>query len=366
MKYDPKRMAAALQHMGRRGDTLLAHINPREAALLDRVTDGGSINPKTGILEYFDSDVDGDPGNVGSGYGTDNGGNMGNGPGGADSIADAIAGGLASNPGGANYADISYGGFVGSGQSQADAEAAMDAARGGLSTEAQMAQDRAELAGKDPGTYGNYTYDTPGWNDPNYVDAGRASDALELERNAYDLGLSPEQYAAQMAALDSRDRSERANGPQLGRSRFDMGVGSILGGLAGFAVGGPPGAVLGSAAGRTMAGGSIPGAFGSIVGGAVPGIGGLVGGFAGGALGDYIADSHEANGSPSASGGASSGYGDGDDGGNAPLSETPRRGAPVAQMAGGGFSKSKPFSKALYKSGFGGFDMAQALKGHHG
>ncbi len=39
--------------MGRHGDTILAHITPAEAELLHRVTDGGSINPVTGLPEFF-------------------------------------------------------------------------------------------------------------------------------------------------------------------------------------------------------------------------------------------------------------------------------------------------------------------------
>ena len=49
-------MAQHLQAMGRNGDTILAHINPAEAELLDRVTDGGSINPLTGLFEFYDYD----------------------------------------------------------------------------------------------------------------------------------------------------------------------------------------------------------------------------------------------------------------------------------------------------------------------
>jgi hypothetical protein len=48
-----REMAALLQGMGRGGDTILAHINPQEAMLLDAVTDGGSINPVTGMPEFF-------------------------------------------------------------------------------------------------------------------------------------------------------------------------------------------------------------------------------------------------------------------------------------------------------------------------
>ena len=52
-------MAALLQGMGRGGDTILAHINPQEAMLLDAVTDGGSINPITGMPEFMlGDDVD--------------------------------------------------------------------------------------------------------------------------------------------------------------------------------------------------------------------------------------------------------------------------------------------------------------------
>ena len=47
-----KRTAKLLENKGRKGDKILAHINPREAMLLDRVTDGGSINPYTGLMEF--------------------------------------------------------------------------------------------------------------------------------------------------------------------------------------------------------------------------------------------------------------------------------------------------------------------------
>ena len=45
--------AQALQAMGRGGDEILAHITPEEAALLHTVTDGGSINPQTGLMEFW-------------------------------------------------------------------------------------------------------------------------------------------------------------------------------------------------------------------------------------------------------------------------------------------------------------------------
>ena len=47
-----KAAARKVQAAGRNGDTVLAHINPAEAALLKRVGGAGSINPQTGLPEY--------------------------------------------------------------------------------------------------------------------------------------------------------------------------------------------------------------------------------------------------------------------------------------------------------------------------
>ena len=44
-----------VQSMGRGNDTILAHINPREAKLLKKRGGSGKINPKTGLLEFDDS-----------------------------------------------------------------------------------------------------------------------------------------------------------------------------------------------------------------------------------------------------------------------------------------------------------------------
>ena len=56
MQGQIREMAALLQGMGRGGDTILAHINPQEAMLLDAVTDGGSINPVTRMPEFMVGD----------------------------------------------------------------------------------------------------------------------------------------------------------------------------------------------------------------------------------------------------------------------------------------------------------------------
>lgn len=48
-----KDMGNELAAQGRFGDTMIAHITPREAAILKMMGGSGSINPKTGILEFW-------------------------------------------------------------------------------------------------------------------------------------------------------------------------------------------------------------------------------------------------------------------------------------------------------------------------
>lgn len=56
MGGDLQRLAALLQSKGRKGDTILAHINPREAALLKARGGSGTRNPATGLPEFYDVD----------------------------------------------------------------------------------------------------------------------------------------------------------------------------------------------------------------------------------------------------------------------------------------------------------------------
>ena len=46
-------LADALREQGRHGDTILAHISPEEAEILETMGGSGSINPETGLPEYF-------------------------------------------------------------------------------------------------------------------------------------------------------------------------------------------------------------------------------------------------------------------------------------------------------------------------
>jgi len=57
MGGDLRKIARLLQDKGRNGDTILAHINPREAALLREQGGSGEINPQTGLMEFADEEA---------------------------------------------------------------------------------------------------------------------------------------------------------------------------------------------------------------------------------------------------------------------------------------------------------------------
>jgi len=56
MGGDFRKIAKLLQGKGRNGDTILAHINPDEAALLRDYGGAGTTNPDTGLLEFYDGE----------------------------------------------------------------------------------------------------------------------------------------------------------------------------------------------------------------------------------------------------------------------------------------------------------------------
>lgn len=51
---DMPALAQFLQSQGRKGDSILAHINPKEAALLQKMGGAGTANPSTGLPEFYD------------------------------------------------------------------------------------------------------------------------------------------------------------------------------------------------------------------------------------------------------------------------------------------------------------------------
>jgi len=53
-----RKLAKVLQGKGRRGDTILAHISPKEAKKLKEMGGSGTINPETGLPEFAPEDGD--------------------------------------------------------------------------------------------------------------------------------------------------------------------------------------------------------------------------------------------------------------------------------------------------------------------
>jgi len=55
---DLKQIAKQLAGKGRGGDSMLVHITPREATMLKEAGGSGTINPDTGLMEFYDGDAD--------------------------------------------------------------------------------------------------------------------------------------------------------------------------------------------------------------------------------------------------------------------------------------------------------------------
>jgi len=147
--------AQKLQSMGRNGDTILAHINPKEAALLKRMGGSGKINPNTGLMSFepgfggFGSGASGNygGGNVsgGSAAGWDarGGGSPGFGTGGGGSVGGG--GGY-----GGNSPDVNNpGGNSGGGSWRAALDAAQRAADDAKAKATQAEIDKKAKAAKE-------------------------------------------------------------------------------------------------------------------------------------------------------------------------------------------------------------------------
>lgn len=77
-------VGSLLASQGRHGDTLVAHISPLEAAVLRLLGGSGTINPKTGLPEFYNSSAGGDNG-AGTGKADRDAANKGNALGGGRS-----------------------------------------------------------------------------------------------------------------------------------------------------------------------------------------------------------------------------------------------------------------------------------------
>ena len=59
LRTDLATLAQLIREQGRGGDTILAHITPKEAALLKARGGSGTTNPATGLPEFEDEYVSG-------------------------------------------------------------------------------------------------------------------------------------------------------------------------------------------------------------------------------------------------------------------------------------------------------------------
>jgi len=118
-----RKMAQDLQEKGNNGDIILAHINPKEAKMLKRAGGSGTVNPKTGLLQFEDGDsgagdwagsagADGEGGGGASSSGASgsDGGASGAGDWAGSAGSDGMGGGGASTGGNGAGGDTSGGG----------------------------------------------------------------------------------------------------------------------------------------------------------------------------------------------------------------------------------------------------------------
>jgi hypothetical protein len=117
-----RKMAQDLQKKGNNGDIILAHINPKEAKMLKRAGGSGTVNPKTGLLQFEDdssagdwagsagADGEGGGGASSSGASGSDGGASGAGDWAGSAGADGMGGGGASTGGNGTGGDTSGGG----------------------------------------------------------------------------------------------------------------------------------------------------------------------------------------------------------------------------------------------------------------
>jgi hypothetical protein len=188
---NPKKTAKALQAMGTKGDTVLAHISPREATLLDMLSDGkldgGGLNPSTGLRSFDRGDSENDGSNT-SNAGENTGG-MSGAPGSGVAGPEGPGTGRGDGPGQDGLGSDYSGPFGGRGfDPENNPEMGGGRARGrGLASTAALGakgepqtnvnQASSIMAGLDP-TWGDKAKDTIGWGAPGGFAQSRAANAI--------------------------------------------------------------------------------------------------------------------------------------------------------------------------------------------
>jgi len=154
-----KFLVQAIENKGRDGDTILAHINPVEAAMLKRRGGSGTINPETGIIEFADRGDGGAGSDAGGGQGATGGGGGGAAGGGGSTGSDKGstsegpgAGGVGSSPGPSVGANISSSPASGKNPADAAQGIAGPGANQGVTSEAGLPGGIGSIAGPGTGT----------------------------------------------------------------------------------------------------------------------------------------------------------------------------------------------------------------------
>lgn len=222
-----------LERYGRNGDTMLAHITPGEASLLKKRGGAGTINPHTGLLEFWGGETSDSPGTAGGGNG------------------DSVSGfGDHSSLGGE---ESSIGGPGGDGNSYADRSDGFGSSRGGFhpGNNPEMGGGRARstgLASVDAlGDYGRNV------NAASSVMAGRDVSFSDRAADAFGRGAPGGFSKSPAAGLTAGVLGTVVGGPMAGLAAYhgynmamrDAPLGASLGALAGGLLGGPVGSAIG-------------------------------------------------------------------------------------------------------------------------
>lgn len=241
--------ARILARLGNRGDTMLAHINPAEALMLKRMGGAGTLNPRTGLRQFWEdgggagnsqghAGANGADGGGGAKGGNSGGGNTGISNGDGRVMGGGYAGGYGDAPGAYGGYGADTGGYThNSGVVGPDGKV-----QGKAPVSEQQAQTRAAYnhAYADAKDYGN----TAGENIGNAVLRG--------------LGISEIDPASQgygAFAPNSTTGAPVTPGANWGADALDMGLG-----LAGMATGLPLGAIYSGA--KLL--GAVPPGFGVV------------------------------------------------------------------------------------------------------
>lgn len=226
---DMSAVARELQNAGRRGDTLLVHINENEAAFLRAIGGSGTTNPTTGLLEFAPggAGTGGSGGDASGGPGGNSGGNAGGNDGTGNEGPDSDSGDNDAGP----ASGIGAGAQSDNQGAENDAQGAQGGGAGGSSTDRPFSFDRI---------------------------------AREMTK---ELGFEVTEESARNAALDpSPDVGTPGFGLSVGISRALGQQNPVAAGIVGFAAKGVLGSTISAAIDIANAVAGRPSTIGNVLG----------------------------------------------------------------------------------------------------